>query len=106
MEVGMLSELEHPIIQHPHLTNMTNLIKNYDGFMVDLWGVIHDGIQAYPGVVDCINKLIGLDKQILFVSNAPRPGWVAMKKLQELGIPAMPDMILTSGDVVREQLIH
>ena len=34
-----------------------DLAQNYDGFIVDLWGVVHDGIKTYPGVIDCLTQL-------------------------------------------------
>lgn len=82
------------------------ILPRYDGYMIDLWGVVHDGFQAYPGVVDCLNQLIQEQKPLIFLSNAPRPGTVVMKKLVELGIQVSPKMILSSGDAVRHQLEH
>lgn len=81
-----------------------DLFNQYDAFLFDLWGVVHDGFEAYPGAVECINKLINLKKEIIFISNAPRPNTVSIQKLLELGIKVDLDMILTSGDVVRDRL--
>ncbi len=83
---------------------MHRLFARYDAFIIDLWGVVHDGVYAYPGVVQTLNNLIA-QKTVLFLSNAPRPAEVAMKKLIEEGIHAQPRHVLTSGDAVREQLI-
>lgn len=79
-------------------------LTDYDAFILDLWGVVHDGIHPYPGVVGCINSLIQLDKSIIFLSNTPRPGEGVQKKLEEFGISVTKTEILTSGDLVREQL--
>ncbi len=88
------------------LLNMKAILKHYDGFLFDIWGVIHDGIKAFPGVAALINALIAEDKKIIFLSNAPRPGSVLVQKLIDLGINLTSDMILSSGDVVRDQLIN
>lgn len=95
-------------------TNILNLLKLYDAFILDIWGVIHDGIHAYPGVIDCVNSLISSStntntanaKKIIFLSNAPRPNTVVLKGLTDLGLKVTADMVITSGDLVRFQLQH
>ena len=42
------------------ITGLAEIAAGYDGFVLDLWGVIHDGAEAYPGVAD---TLAGLAKQ-------------------------------------------
>jgi len=86
--------------------SIDQMLKQYDAFTIDLWGVVHDGCTPYPGVVDCLNEMLRLDKQLIFLSNAPRPGHLVMQKLLEFGIPVKPSMMLTSGDMVRYQLMH
>jgi HAD superfamily hydrolase (TIGR01459 family) len=88
------------------IISINQLIDSYDVFFIDIWGVIHDGLEAYPGVVDCLNHLIALKKTILFLSNAPRPGAITMQHLKDFGIHIEEDMMLTSGDTVREYLHH
>jgi len=36
-----------------HLTRFSAIAGQYDGFVLDLWGVIHDGVAAYPGAAEC-----------------------------------------------------
>ena len=48
------------------------LTADYDGFIVDLWGVVHDGVTLYPGVLDCLERLRAAGKAVVFLSNAPR----------------------------------
>jgi HAD superfamily hydrolase (TIGR01459 family) len=88
------------------LLNIEKILDQYNGFTIDIWGVVHDGFKPYPGVVQCLNHMIALDKQIIFLSNAPRPGMVVAQKLLEFGINITSGMILTSGDIVRYQLQH
>ena len=37
-----------------HITGFGPLAARYDGFILDLWGVIHDGVKPYPGAADCL----------------------------------------------------
>ena len=32
-----------------HLTGFAQVASRYDGFILDLWGVIHDGVTPYAG---------------------------------------------------------
>jgi HAD superfamily hydrolase (TIGR01459 family) len=71
----------------------------YDGFIIDLWGVIHDGVNPYPGAVDCLRQLQG--RPVLLLSNAPRRAYAAQKMLRRMGIAdALYGGILTSGEAV------
>jgi ribonucleotide monophosphatase NagD (HAD superfamily) len=40
-----------------HLPGFAPLAKRFDGFILDLWGVIHDGVNAFPHAVDCLTRL-------------------------------------------------
>lgn len=87
-------------------SSITELLKLYDAFLIDVWGVIHDGVNPYAGVVDCLNHMISQGKHILFLSNAPRPGNILIQKIAQFGIHANLEMMLSSGDVTRYQLTH
>ncbi len=32
----------------PILHGLSEIAERYDGFIVDLWGVLHDGMRAFP----------------------------------------------------------
>ncbi|MDR0774229.1 MAG: TIGR01459 family HAD-type hydrolase, partial [Rickettsia sp.] len=52
--------------------HISSVIDDYDVFLFDLWGVVVEGNQIYPGVVDNINKILKQQKKVFFVTNAPR----------------------------------
>lgn len=85
--------------------NLYNGIKalsdNYDAFIIDLWGVIHDGQELYPDVIDTLEWLRLKDKKIVFLSNAPKRSFKAAQRLDDLGINAsLYDDVITSGEAV------
>jgi ribonucleotide monophosphatase NagD (HAD superfamily) len=41
------------------IDGMRELAPLYDGFILDLWGVVHDGVAPFPGVLDCMDRLTG-----------------------------------------------
>ena len=55
------------------LDHLKNIINNYDHFIIDLWGVIHNGIRPYQGAMETIEELYKNNKNYCFLSNAPRP---------------------------------
>ena len=42
-------------------------------FLIDLWGVMHNGIRLYPGAIEVVKNLYKLKKRFVLMTNAPRP---------------------------------
>ena len=55
------------------LDHLKNIFNNYDHFIIDLWGVVHNGIKPYEGAMKTIEELYNNKKNFIFLSNAPRP---------------------------------
>ncbi len=55
------------------LDHLKDIIHNYDSFVIDLWGVVHNGIKPYQGAMKTIEQLHNNNKKYYFLSNAPRP---------------------------------
>lgn len=89
-----------------HLAGFAPLAEQFDGFVLDLWGVIHDGINAFPHAVDCLTKLRDAGKRTLLLSNVPRPNGAVQVMMRRMGIAdALYTDVLTSGEAVRQALI-
>ena len=39
------------------LDHLKNIIHNYDHLIIDLWGVVHNGIRPYQGALKTIEEL-------------------------------------------------
>ncbi len=61
------------------LDHLSKIYHRYDAFIIDLWGVMHNGIVLSPSAVEAVNKLQDNNKKIIFLTNAPRP----VKKVTE-----------------------
>jgi len=86
----------------PILAGVRDLVHRYDGLILDLWGVVHNGKRPYPGVLDCFAKLRGAGKRVLLLSNAPRQSARVHAQLAGLGIAReLYEDVVTSGDVAR-----
>jgi HAD superfamily hydrolase (TIGR01459 family) len=88
------------------LNGFASIASEYDGFVLDLWGVIHDGVNAFPHAVDCLAHLRDAGKQTLLLSNVPRPNDAVRTMMRRMGIEdALYTDILTSGEAVRRALL-
>jgi HAD superfamily hydrolase (TIGR01459 family) len=80
---------------------LAEFAEPYDGFIVDLWGVVHDGVRPYPGVLDTLARLRALRKRVVFLSNAPRRAAAVVSALASMGItPDLHDGVMSSGEAV------
>ncbi|AWK86377.1 TIGR01459 family HAD-type hydrolase [Azospirillum thermophilum] len=87
------------------LPGISTVIDRYDGVILDLWGVIHDGEQPYPGVPDCLDRLRAAGKTICLLSNAPRRTGGVIAKLQGMGIGRERyHHVMTSGEATYDAL--
>ena len=55
------------------LNHLSDIYDGYDTFIIDLWGVIHNGVSLNPKAIKAVEQLKKNLKKIVFLSNAPRP---------------------------------
>jgi HAD superfamily hydrolase (TIGR01459 family) len=83
----------------PVIERLSAIADRYDAFILDLWGVLHDGVRPYPGVVDALHQLKRSDKRLVVLSNAPRRAAPVGHRMQEIGIAAdLYDVLHSSGE--------
>lgn len=88
-----------------HLEGLAPIADRYDGFILDLWGVIHDGVKLYPHSKATLEALRARGKRIVMLSNAPRRAVMVERALTALGIPRdLYDGVMTSGESVWQAL--
>lgn len=81
------------------VAGMRELAARYDGVILDLWGVVHDGTAPFPGVLDCLERLIGAGKRVVLLSNAPRRADDVGRRIAQIGVPAgLYHGIMSSGE--------
>lgn len=81
------------------------LMDSYDGFIMDQWGVLHNGIQPYEGVVDALNHLKQRKKQVVILSNSAKRAEDNIERLKQLGIkPSLYKSVVSAGEVAWQGL--
>ncbi len=89
--------------QRPRLIAGLGVVAaRYDAFLLDQFGVLHDGTTPYPGVVDCLEELQRAGKRVVILSNSGTREAANRARLTDLGIPAdLYEAFVTSGEVTR-----
>ena len=87
------------------IKGLKEIYNKYDAFFIDLWGVIHNGIQLYSEAIEVLENLYKLNKRFVLMSNAPRPSKNVEKFLLNLKMDKIfTKNIFTSGEAALKSL--
>jgi len=87
------------------LNGFSEIADDYDGFVLDLWGVIHNGVAPIAGAPECLERLHAAGKRAVLLSNAPRRSAIVARQLAKMGIPDHHYAgIMTSGEATHLML--
>ena len=87
------------------IKGLSQVQSKYDTFFIDLWGVVHNGIQLYPDAINVLEKLNELKKRFVLISNAPRPSKSVEKYLINLKMnKVFLKNVFTSGEAALQTL--
>jgi HAD superfamily hydrolase (TIGR01459 family) len=85
----------------------STLAAGYDVVLCDVWGVVHDGVAAFPEACDALARYRAGGGTVILITNAPRTGESVARQLDGFGVPrAAYDGVVSSGDVTREVVAH
>jgi HAD superfamily hydrolase (TIGR01459 family) len=88
-----------------NIDGLSGVFGLYDGFILDLWGVVHDGIALLPGALPALTQLKKAKRKVWLLSNAPRRVSVVTARLAKMGItPDLYDGLMTSGEASHDAL--
>ncbi len=75
------------------------LDPRYRLILCDIWGCIHDGVSLYPGASERLVEWRSEGREVILVTNAPRPAESVERQLARLGLPSAAwGAIATSGE--------
>jgi HAD superfamily hydrolase (TIGR01459 family) len=78
------------------------LARDYDAVFCDIWGVVHNGVTAFPAACDALLRFREAGGTAMLITNAPRAGAAVARILDRFGVPRQAyDAIISSGDVTR-----
>ena len=87
------------------LKNFSEIYENYDVFIVDLWGVVHNGEKIFNGIFEVLDKIKLLNKKVFFMTNAPRRSQVIENQLSVFGLKrSLYECVISSGEITWQSL--
>ena len=79
----------------------------HDAFIVDQWGVLHDGRNPYPGAVDCLQRIRAAGKAIVILSNSGKRGKDNAQAIARMGFTRdLFDAVICAGDDARDAIAN
>ena len=85
------------------ITSISSIADNYDYFLFDQWGVLHDGSNVFEDAKDCLIKLKQKEKKIILISNSSKLTEFTRLNLKNLGIDdSLYDHSITSGQIASD----
>lgn len=89
----------------PLVSSISSLAVATDAWLVDIWGVMHNGVQPFHDAARACMTFRRIGGTVMLLSNAPRPAASVAEQLRRIGVPdSAYDMILTSGDAARAMI--
>jgi HAD superfamily hydrolase (TIGR01459 family) len=86
----------------PNISGLSDLAGSYDAVLSDVWGVVHNGVSAFPTAVEALVEYRKAGGKVVFITNAPRPSGPLIDMLDRLGVTRDAyDAIVSSGDATR-----
>ena len=96
----MTNSSDIPVIQ-----SIDDLGSRYSAWLVDIWGVLHNGHRAHQSAVAATRSFREKGGVVVLLSNAPRPSPSVQEQIRRIGVPDDAyDAIVTSGDLTRHEL--
>ena len=57
----------------PVIDSIAPIGSSYAAWLVDIWGVMHNGVRAFPPAVEATRRYRGQGGIVILLSNSPRP---------------------------------
>ena len=81
---------------------LRDLVGGVDVVLSDIWGVVHNGLEAFPEACDALHRFRQQGGRVILITNAPRPADSVQRQIRKLGVADETyDAIVSSGDLTR-----
>jgi HAD superfamily hydrolase (TIGR01459 family) len=84
---------------------LRSIAENYDIFYIDLWGVIHNGINLHKNAIEALGEITKAKKKYVLLTNAPRPNKTVRLFLEKMGMNReIRENVYSSGEAALSYL--
>jgi len=89
------------------INNISEIFNEYDVFILDQWGVMHDGFKGYDHAIDAVNQLVNKNKKLIIISNSSKRKISSTEGLKSLGFNKNNfSEVITSGEMIWHELFN
>ena len=87
------------------IDSINQVIDLYDFFILDQWGVMHDGNYGYDHAIKSVEKLIKENKKLIIISNSSKRKMSSENRLKSLGFDKKHFIeVMTSGEMIWQEI--
>ena len=87
------------------IESITDIVSLYDVFILDQWGVMHDGHKGYDHAINSVEKLIKENKKLIIISNSSKRKTSSISRLKSLGFDKNHFIeVMTSGEMIWQEI--
>ena len=87
------------------IEGLRSIADKYELFYVDIWGVVHNGINVHKNAISALKEILKLKKDIVLLTNAPRPNKNVRDFCEKLGMDKiLSKYVFTSGEAAIKYL--
>jgi HAD superfamily hydrolase (TIGR01459 family) len=81
------------------IDGLRDIADQFDLYLVDQYGVLHDGVAAYPGAIGGLARLASSARKVIMLTNSGKNAADNLERLRKLGFADSNVRVLSSGDV-------
>lgn len=81
------------------IAGLRDIADQFDLYLVDQYGVLHDGVAAYPGAIEGMARIAHRARDVIVLTNSGKDASDNMTRLAQLGFSDCPFRVLSSGEV-------
>jgi len=87
------------------IKSIDDIISLYNVFILDQWGVMHDGYKGYDLAINSVEKLIRENKKLIIISNSSKRKTSSIDRLKSLGFDKDHFIeVMTSGEMIWQEI--
>ncbi len=99
------SAIPHSMTKNLDNPGLRSIADDYDLFFIDIWGVVHNGIQLHEKAIEALVEIERIKKKYVLLTNAPRPNNTVKKFLEKMGMEKnIQKKVYTSGEAALSYL--
>ncbi len=81
------------------IAGLRDIADQFDLYLVDQYGVLHDGVAAYPGAIEGLDRIAQRARDVIVLTNSGKDAPDNMARLAQLGFSDSRFRVLSSGEV-------